>query len=261
VSIIPPTRNHGAPEHELWLHAPDVADDGGSTPAPHWEGKFANTLPVAFPGRASDTVVKANSAPLSVEPAPDPSISEGNPPSEDTPRPSGMRRIVQPLDGWLICLDPREEARRCEQRIASPESFGAYRKQIEHEDDLIGVRNGWLIGGEAFLFAAFAALLALPQDASPQFKIVAHVLLWELPVIGVVMALLVFCSVSAALVRSEQLRREFEGHYRVPEGFPAVMSRKPRRAGHSVARLVPLCLAVSWVVAFVVEVVVRNRPT
>lgn len=161
------------------------------------------------------------------------------------------RRTLPLIEGWLVSREPfKGPQHRWLRERATPEGYAAYRMQIEHEDDLIGVRNGWLIGGEAFLFAAYAALLALPEGATRRFAEAAAVLYWELPIIGVVMALLVFCSVCAALVRSDQLRHRFDRTYKSPEGFPEIMSGRPRAIGHFVSRFIPIFFALSWVVAY-----------
>jgi hypothetical protein len=138
-----------------------------------------------------------------------------------------------------------------DRRTASKKCYKAYREQIEHEDDLIGMRNGWLIGGEAFLFAAYAALLVLPSNSEPDFAGPARQLFHELPWIGIGLAVLAFCAVGAALWRSSQLRHDFLKDHFVPEGFPPVISAGPRHVGHSVAAIVPLAMATAWIVVLV----------
>jgi hypothetical protein len=115
------------------------------------------------------------------------------------------------------------------------------------------MRNGWLIGGEAFLFAAYAGLLVLPENAEPYFARPARQLFHELPWIGIALAALAFVSVGAALWRSRQLRVEFERIYSLPEGYPSIISVGPRRIGHSVAGLVPLAMALSWALVLVLR--------
>jgi hypothetical protein len=140
--------------------------------------------------------------------------------------------------------------------------YGAFRGQLEHEDELIGMRNGWLVGGESFLFAAYAVLLTLPTEGSvsaptrasssnSNFASAGQQLFHELPVVGIVLALLAFLSVFAALWRERQLRKKFSERHCVPRGYPEVISRWPRLIGHGVAMLVPAVMVGAWIVVLV----------
>jgi hypothetical protein len=131
---------------------------------------------------------------------------------------------------------------------AKSEVYDAYRKQIEHEDELIGMRNGWLIGGQAFLFAAYAATLAVQSHGAQRgFASAAHQLFVELPVVGTALAALVFLTVNAALCRSGQLRKRFDNLHETPQNYPSIMSIIPRWIGHGVARLIPILFVGSWI--------------
>jgi hypothetical protein len=125
--------------------------------------------------------------------------------------------------------------------------YDTYRKQIEHEDELIGMRNGWLIGGQAFLFAAYAGVLEVQGLGTPHgFASAAHQLFNELPAVGIALAALAFLAVYAALLRSRQLVSDFENWYNPPQYYPRIMAKYPRRIGHSVARLIPILFIGSW---------------
>ncbi len=135
--------------------------------------------------------------------------------------------------------------------------YGAYRNQLEHEDELVGMRNGWLVGGESFLFAAYAVLLTLPsgssktsstgaQSLNSNFPSAGQQLFHELPVIGIVLALLAFLSVFAALSQERKLCKNFEKGHSVPRGYPEVISGWPRHIGHGVAILVPAVMVGAW---------------
>jgi hypothetical protein len=135
------------------------------------------------------------------------------------------------------------------ERLSGRRVYATYRSQLEHEDDLIGMRNGWLIGGESFLFAAYAALLTLPSaTASSHFKSAAQQLFQELPWVGIILALLASVSVGAALGRERQLRKEYERDHHVPHGYPALISGWPRFVGHRVALAVPVGMMIAWVI-------------
>jgi hypothetical protein len=134
-----------------------------------------------------------------------------------------------------------------EDRIGA-DVYDAYRRQIEHEDNLIGMRNGWLIGGQAFLFAAYAGTLAVQgHGALPGFASAARQLFGELPVVGIALAVLAFLAVRAALWRSNQLVSEFNSLGERPRRYPRIMSIRPRFVGHSVANLIPIIFAGSWI--------------
>lgn len=166
---------------------------------------------------------------------------------------TGQVQIVVAPDGRGTVFDANHYSVAVKP-LAKTKAYIAYREQIEHEDDLIGMRNGWLIAGEAFLFAAYAALLVLTKQAEPQFVGSATQLFHELPWIGIALALLALSSVGAALWRSRELRCEFEQHYESPRGFPAIMSCGPRRVGHSVALLVPIGMAIAWTIVLISRV-------
>jgi hypothetical protein len=126
--------------------------------------------------------------------------------------------------------------------------YDAFRRQIEHEDDLIGMRNGWLIGGQAFLFAAYAGTLTVQSHGALRgFASAARQLFGELPVVGIALAALAAQAVLAALWRSRQLVREFKNLGERPQHYPEIMSPGPRLAGHFVAYLIPVLFAGSWI--------------
>ena len=141
-------------------------------------------------------------------------------------------------------LDLREPAVRG-LRPSQPDVYAVYREQIEHEDELIGMRNGWLIGGQSFLFAAYAAVLIAPTSGTKGSA--ASQLFTVLPWVGVVLSISAFFTVNAALWRSWELRVNFDRAFLPPEDYPPIMSRRPRWVGHAVAWLVPMLFTVSWV--------------
>jgi hypothetical protein len=129
--------------------------------------------------------------------------------------------------------------------------YDAYRAQIEHEDQLIGMRNGWLIGGQAFLFAAYAATLAVQSHGVQRgFPSAAHELFYELPALGIALAALALTTVNAALARLRKLKKDFEYLQERPEGYALIMSGTPRLFGHSVAVAIPILFIVSWIAVF-----------
>ncbi len=142
----------------------------------------------------------------------------------------------------------RSESQTADRNQINAHIYDAYRLQIEHEDHLIGMRNGWLVGGQSFLFAAYATTLAV-QDHGVQrgFPSAADELFYELPVLGIVLAILVFITVNAALARLRELTKEFEKSRERPAGYPSIMSGIPRRWGHGVVVAIPLLFIFSWI--------------
>ena len=145
----------------------------------------------------------------------------------------------------------RSESQTADRNQIKADIYDAYRTQIEHEDQLIGMRNGWLIGGQAFLFAAYASTLAVQNHGVQRgFPSAAHELFYELPALGIALAALVFTTVNAALARLRGLKKEFENLRERPANYPLIMSGTPRLFGHSVAVAIPILFVVSWIAVF-----------
>ena len=49
------------------------------------------------------------------------------------------------------------------------ERYKAVRGQIEHESTLVGIRLGWLIAAESFLFAGYATVLTVTKGVPDKF--------------------------------------------------------------------------------------------
>lgn len=121
--------------------------------------------------------------------------------------------------------------------------YHAYRAQLEHEDHLIGVRVGWLITSEAFLFAAFAT--AVPYRQHHQGA-VGDRLLELLPLLGITVAVLVYCAVLASLHATERLRKACPNIERL--GYPPVVSPNLSHVfGFVPARFIPPALILAWI--------------
>lgn len=90
------------------------------------------------------------------------------------------------------------------------EAYQVVRHQIERETDLIHHRVSWLMSCEAFLFAANALLVAgLPTSTNQArpYQSDFEAMHGLLPVLGIIFAALVFCSVAAAILTTFSLRR------------------------------------------------------
>ncbi len=131
--------------------------------------------------------------------------------------------------------------------VEDDERYALFRAQIEHEDDLLGVRVGWLIASEAFLFAAYAAALVVPsvQHVDARFTAAARQLFTLLPALGIVISLLVLSSIVGGVVAAHVLDKK---HGHVPEHL------LPRLTGPCSTHLlglasplvIPLAIVIAW---------------
>lgn len=94
--------------------------------------------------------------------------------------------------------------------------YQAIRAQVEHEDNLLVARVGWLIGSEAFLFAAYASALKGASGSE------ARHLKQLLPLLGIGIAALIAVAIVAALVAIGRLKRLALGDGK--RGIPALSS-------------------------------------
>ena len=85
-------------------------------------------------------------------------------------------------------------------------AFTARRDQIEHEDNLIGMRVNWLVAAETFLFVGYAILVnGSSYDRfsagknNPLYTVEAHSLYELIPWLGIGLVLCVDVSVGAAI--------------------------------------------------------------
>jgi len=136
------------------------------------------------------------------------------------------------------------------QPTAIQNGLGAYeacRKQIEAEDSLIGVRVGWLITAEAFLFAAYGAALAIESKFVPPSTHPYDLRLFDIvPIVGVTIAVLVGVGIGAAMHRlrvlSECAPRD------LPPDYPSLWAEDiVVLLGHAGAALVAPIVIGSWI--------------
>jgi hypothetical protein len=72
--------------------------------------------------------------------------------------------------------------------------------RIKNQFDLISSRTGWLLTSQAFLLAAFGAVLNKSTDVStpPAFELIRNVSFFSMPIVGMLLCALVHVSVFAA---------------------------------------------------------------
>lgn len=121
-------------------------------------------------------------------------------------------------------------------------------RSLEHEDELIGIRLGWLIAAEAFLFVAYAAALTVSEKPGrPRFVAAADRLVTWLPIFGLVLAVLVYVSILAAISVFFLLRREWLSGGRRDEAAEFDLGEFWLWLGFSAPLLVPPLIIAAWV--------------
>ncbi len=125
--------------------------------------------------------------------------------------------------------------------------YNAFRGQIEHESTLIGVRLGWLIAAEAFLFAAYASVLRVGSGSPSQYVSQAHVLFSAIPIAGITLSACMAISIWAALWAMGKGRDDYGSAQ--PDGLPSITVKALNYYAGSVAPFVvpPLTVAI-WIV-------------
>ena len=129
--------------------------------------------------------------------------------------------------------------------------YWVYRSQIEHEDELIGLRVGWFIAGEALLFAAYGVVLAVQtkQPIKGTLSIDGR-LLSIVPIVGMTMAAVVGVGIGAAMHQIVRLYLEHERLYPLgqrPVGYPPLRaSNAIATLGHLPASVLAPMIILSW---------------
>lgn len=117
--------------------------------------------------------------------------------------------------------------------------------QIEREDGLVDTRIRWMLTFEGFLLAS----LAIVSDGDDQ--IIQMTLKYALPVIGVIVALLSWAAIEAALWTLKELKELWEdGDY---SGYPRPFGKGVTHTlGALFARGLPWVIIVLWGIMFFV---------
>ncbi|HLX87825.1 MAG TPA: hypothetical protein VKR22_05165 [Acidimicrobiales bacterium] len=144
----------------------------------------------------------------------------------------------------------------------------AYRRQVEHEDELINHRISWLVSSAAFLFAALA-LISTSKAADGPLSSTGFrwVLLILVQALGLSMAVLVQIAVAAAHGRLNKLHLDFiSQHEQDPTAseFPSVTCDDIRgnpnhsqlRRGRVPATWIPPLLGCAWIATLIASIVV-----
>lgn len=122
--------------------------------------------------------------------------------------------------------------------------YGQLAHQIEREDGLINTRITWMLTFEGFLFAALALVADKESDQTIQFA-----LKYALPLIGLVVAILAFFAIGAALSVLATLKKQWDPA-KFPDHIRPFGGDEQHAMGAAFARGLPTAIAVLWLIMF-----------
>jgi hypothetical protein len=121
---------------------------------------------------------------------------------------------------------------------------------VQFEFELITARMGWLIMGQAFLFAAFATVIAGGSSANKTFASLITYLSIIIPTFGILLSLAVMAAVHAAHIAAIQMKlKRDERLVRLPEHLRVALisSRSPEHVlGNLPAQIIPWVIIFFW---------------
>lgn len=95
------------------------------------------------------------------------------------------------------------------------EYYGLIRGQIEHYDNLVNQRVIWQIITQSFFFGAYSPLLLSPKEAkTPLFEAEQMLMLWLIPIAGLLAGALTYASIIASLKAIEHLHHLYDDYAR-----------------------------------------------
>ena len=131
--------------------------------------------------------------------------------------------------------------------------------QINHEDELIGVRVSWLVISQSFLFGTFAALVGQKGVVGPEAGAV-RLLLTLIPLVGMLLPVLVLVAVDGATYAIWQWRVERDHICKTAEAkqldWPGL---KHRRLVSLMGHLLPIVGSVGFLLAWFVVLIETGR--
>jgi hypothetical protein len=144
-----------------------------------------------------------------------------------------------------------------DERLSDLELYKVVRAQIEHEDNLIGLRLNWFVASQSFLFTAYAIVLSnlhaiagRPGELGDMRILVARVL----PTVALASGLLILVAIIAGMVAMQDLRAAIAA--RVEQfndlGLPPIQGRRLTQRFGIVAPIgMPIMFVAVWVVILV----------
>lgn len=132
--------------------------------------------------------------------------------------------------------------------------YDTIRGQVEHEDDLIGIRVGWLIAAEAFLFGAYGVALSIHATGTLHGAVSAdHRMFKAVPLAAIILATVIGIGIGAAMHRLSILCTDYVHFCKtnenfLPDHYPPVWGRTYNTLlGHLPPVLVPPIVIESWI--------------
>jgi hypothetical protein len=144
--------------------------------------------------------------------------------------------------------------------LTRAQHYDRIRNQIEHEDQQVNLRVIWQLIAQAFFFSAYTALLAITgQPKNHMFDGQQSLLLWLIPVIGLLAGLFTSIGIFSSLGNIEHLRGLYEGysHDGKPEDesarlFPPIQGpERFRKLGKISPIGLPVLLTVAWIIILI----------
>ena len=97
--------------------------------------------------------------------------------------------------------------------LSCAEYYQFIKQQIDHQDNLVNQRVIWQIIAQAFFFGAYASLMNAPKEAKgPLFDAEQRLLLWLLPLAGLLAGLLTYVGIVSSLKRIRYLRMLYDDY-------------------------------------------------
>lgn len=138
--------------------------------------------------------------------------------------------------------------------------LGRFDDAIKAEFDLIGLRMTWLVVSESFIFTAFSIAVSNYRQESSGIVLILpdalHYLIWALPILGMLMASLVYIAIIAAHSAIYRLKNQRDG---MTERLPLHLMIRPISRGDIQHRLgnippwgIPPLLFLAWALALCV---------
>ncbi|MDX1590165.1 MAG: hypothetical protein R3296_14620 [Oleiphilaceae bacterium] len=126
-----------------------------------------------------------------------------------------------------------------ENMLSNKERYEYMAYQIEREDGLVDTRIRWMLTFEGFLLAA----LALASDGGD--PLIQEFLKYAIPVIGIIVALLSYAAIEAALSTLNRLKKMWDDE--TYQGYPRPFGKMRASAfGALFARGLPLVICALW---------------
>jgi hypothetical protein len=148
-----------------------------------------------------------------------------------------------------------EEAEPVLESISRIQFYQMIRSQIEHEDNLINQRLSWFFASQAFLFSAYAILLNAPPNVRLQsFATQQETLFYLIPLVAIGVSILMYITVTAAMLAMANLRRLLESHMTAKESLllpPVQGYRQTMLLGQVSPILMLFLFMISWIVLLV----------